>query len=255
LRRRVVAAFAAFALVGGAAQAVLFPEPLHVVREVHDSVSGETVTIHEYCERDTIVTASRGRIVIRDFGRQQLTEIDTGAATFSITSFADVARGSAVLTAARKKVAGLGEPRATRSRRADDGRALEIHEFGGKGITVTVGVDRGTRLSIEAAEALIGAAYPNTRSVVHEAMLRAAAGPRSRTEAASTTVALPVEYELVYEIAGDRVERRSRIVSIDRELAPPSLTAIPPGSQQIESRLTALPRLLQELDGGPQQRK
>lgn len=74
---RVWVAGIAFALASAAMAAdALFPRPLHIVRRVEDPVAGTSATLHEYCAGDQIVTVHGSRVVIADYARQQLLEID-----------------------------------------------------------------------------------------------------------------------------------------------------------------------------------
>ena len=236
---------AAFLVAATTSAAVLFPEPLHIVRESTDPISGVTSTVHEYCSGDRIATVNGPVTVIADYARGEITEIDRGRGTFSITSFENVAR--AAITHGTQWIAkSMGEPRVLGVRRSADGRALESYEFarteGNLQIVVTVGVDRKTILSSAAAEALIGASFPNRRSFVHDAIMKAASG---------RDVALPSEHTISYEFAGEKLVFRSAIRSIDRQLAPAEVLMIPPGSRRVETRLTSVPRAIEELDRLP----
>ncbi len=235
---------AAFLVAATASAAVLFPEPLHIVRESTDPISGITSTVDEYCSGDRIATVSGAVTVIADYARGEVTEIDRGRGTFSITAFEDIAR-AAVSHGAQPVAKSRSEPRTRGIRQAADGRQLESYEFanadGDQQIVVTVGVDRKMHISAAAAEALIGAAFPNRRSFVHDAIMRAS-GP---------DVALPSEHTISYELGGEKLVFRSAITAIDRQLAPEEVLAIPPGSRRVESRLTSVPRATQELDRLP----
>ena len=250
-----VAASGTFAAPAG----VLFPEPLHIVREVEDSISGRTSTIHEYCAGNRIITVNGARTAIADYGRGQLTEIDKSNATFSIASFEDIARISAPLSS-KPTTRSFGDGRSLGTKRTTDGRNVESYEFAdddqNERLRVTVGVDRATTLSTAALEALIGAAFPNRRSVTHDAILRAAApaspGRRVQTTALPDTFALPWEHVVTYDIGPERITHRSTIVLIDRELVPDELISIPPGSRRVEPRTIALPREIESLDRLPQ---
>ena len=234
---------------------VLFPEPLHLRREVHDPISGSVTTIDQYCTGNRIVSVTGGRVAITDYAVEELTEIDRDAATFSITAFRDIARAAGSMPRAASKAA-TAEPRALPSRRAADGRSLEAFEFvrrdDGESLTIEVAVDRQVALSAAALEALIGAAFPNTRGPVHEAVMRAAApssapGRLIQTDSAPS-FALPFEQVITTETAGERLIFRTAIVSVDRELPPADVVTIPPGATRLESRLVAVPRMLREID-------
>lgn len=236
---------AAFAVAATASAAALFPEPLHIVRQSTDPISGITSTVHEYCSGDRIATVNGSLTVIADYARGEVTEIDRGRGTFSITSFEDIAR-AAVSHGPQPVAKSMSEPRTLGLRQSADGRQLESYEFsnaeGYQQVVVTVSVDRKMHISAEAAEALTGAAFPNRRTFVHDAIMRAASGPQ---------VALPSEHAISYEFAGEKLVFRSAIISIDRQLAPEEALMIPPGSRRVETRLTSVPRAMEELDRLP----
>ena len=247
-------------LVAVSAHAALCPEPIHIVREVTESITPSTATIHEYCSGNRIISAIRGRVVLTDFARQEVTEIDRSANTFSITSFSDIARGSGAFAAAAPQATeGVGEPRATGGKRTADGRTIETFTFSRttkeESLAVSVGIDRTITMPPNTVEALIGAAYPNRRGLAHEAMLRAAGRDSSRTETAATSgvqqLALPCEYEIRYSLGEETITSRSTLVLIDRAVAPPELLMIPVGAQRVESRSTAAPRILEQIEGRP----
>lgn len=258
--RSVAPAVIACLFIAGAARAALFPEPIHFVREVHDSISGTTRTLEEYCSGDRIVTIQGSLVAITDYGRGELTEIDRQAGTFSVTSFADLSRAHSPTPLARSST-NAGELRAAGTSLSRDGRSLEVYEVshatGNEHVTISVAVDRALVLTASAVEALIGSAYPNRRGPVHDAMLRAsrAAAVPQHTKSASVDgaamVALPSEYALTYRVLAETVSYRSTITRIDRDLVPAEAAAIPPGSRRVDSRAVILRRLLDELDGRP----
>src|SRR5688500_4646560 len=240
-----------------ASAGVLCPEPLHITRQIHDPIAGVTSTIDEYCHGDRIITVNGAVTVIVDYQLNEITEIDRNQGTFSITPFADVARAvSAERGRPMPKVA--GDLRVLGLKHSGDGRQLETYEFTSTAddqrVVITVGVDRKTALSPAAVEALMGATFPNRRSFVHDAIMRVVVAPsekRREQTSAIADVALPSEHSVAYEVAGERVVFRSTALSIDRQLAPDDLVIIPPGSRRVESRLTAIPRAIEELDHPP----
>ncbi len=70
---------------------VLFPEPLHITREITDPISGSTVTVDEYCHGNRIGAVEGPRTAIVDYERGEITSIDRSRGTFSVTSFEAVA--------------------------------------------------------------------------------------------------------------------------------------------------------------------
>jgi hypothetical protein len=240
-----------------APEVVLFPEPLHIVREIHDPIAGVTYTIDEYCHGDRIITIHGAETVIADFRLDQITEIDRNRGTFSMTPFADVARAtSAQRSPSVAKAA--GEPRPLGMKQSVDGRQLEAYELittaDDEQVVITVGVDRKTALSLAAVEALLGATFPNRRSFTHDAIMWVVVprtGTRREQTSAVADVALPSEYSVTYEVADEKLVYRSTAVAVDRRVVPDELVIIPPGSRRVETRLTAIPRAIEELDHPP----
>ncbi|HEX9982632.1 MAG TPA: hypothetical protein VGF69_05180 [Thermoanaerobaculia bacterium] len=254
---------------------MLFPRPLHLVRQIEDPISRKTSTIHEYCAGNQIITVSGSRVVIADYDRQQLTEIDRQANTYSVTRFEEIAKATPKQATASAKSAdgtangnangapewkstSLGMKSSTANRSV---AAYELtRESAGEKQKLNVGLDPKVMLSRDAIEVLIGAAWPNPRGVHHDAVLNAAGGardgraPRVRTEgdtAGGATYALPVEQSLTIDVAGESLTMRSSIISVTSELPSPDVTAIPPGLELVESRLTRAARELRELDQLP----
>jgi hypothetical protein len=254
------------------AAGVLFPRPLHLVRQIEDPISRKTSTIHEYCAGNQIITVSGSRVVIADYDRQQLTEIDRDANTYSVTRFEEIAKAtpkqaSASAKSATGSVNGAPEWKSTSlgMKASTANRSVEAYEMtresAGEKQKLNVGLDSKVMLSRDAVEVLIGAAWPNPRGVHHDAVLNAAGGgardgraPRVRTEgetAGGATYALPVEQSLTIDVAGESLTMRSSIISVTSELPSPDVTAIPPGLELVESRLTRAARELRELDQLP----
>ncbi|HJQ41169.1 MAG TPA: hypothetical protein VKB93_28865 [Thermoanaerobaculia bacterium] len=207
----------------------LFPQPLHLVRRVEDPFAGKTATLHEYCAGDQVVTVNGAHVVIADYGKQQLIEIDRAAGTYSVTRFEELAK----LNAAPPPAAAL----------TNDNIKLDVK------------VDRTAHLSRAAVEVLIGAAYPNARRAEHEQILRAAAGSErgkglvaNSADAPPNDYALPVEQTLTILEDGERITMRNTILEVRRELPPDDLRLIPPGARLVESRATRLARELRDLD-------
>lgn len=232
---------------------VLFPQPLHLVRRIDDPVSQTTVTLHEYAAGNQLITVNGSRVAIADYDKQQITEIDRAAGTYSITRFDEIATGSAPRRgitgeAAKSKkkwtvTALSGRSRETFELKADDEKKIEV------------GLDRNVSLSRAAVEVLIGAAFPNPRSEAHDAILDAASGraggTRIQSDAAGERFALPREQSVTWEAAGEKVTMRSSVLDLTNDLPPADLLTIPPGAQRVESRTTRLLRELENLDRIP----
>jgi len=253
-----------------AAGNVLFPKSLHLSRQVDDPITGTTVTIDEYCFGNRIVSVAGDRTVIVDYDKQQVTEIDRRAGTYSISRFDEVASAAELAAASSTRsiatdVAKGGPtpdrwqvtPRGVGS--SAYGRSVEQFEFAqpAGGRKVEVGVDRSVQLSVEAIEVLIGAAYPNPRRDEHEPLLRAA-GASEATRAISAnrdaktgepqSYALPVMQATTYSDSGTEVTFRTTVTRIGAEAVPPEMLLIPPAAKQVESKAASLKRQLRDLD-------
>ena len=251
--------------VDAAPARVLFPTSLHLTRQVLDPVTGSTLTFEEYCYGNRVVSVSADKTVITDYDKQEITEIDRRAGTYSISRFDEVATVSAaaqntMTTHEDVDAAGVKRERWTATPRGRSGSAagrsveqFEFTETGQSGRKVEVGIDRSVVLSEEAVEVLIGAAYPNPRREEHEPLLRAA-GVRDSTHAITTnasqeqTYGLPVTQAFTYSDSGSEVTFRITVTRIGAEAPAPESLIIPPAAKRVESRAVALRRQLRELD-------
>lgn len=250
----------------------LFPQPLHLTRSIEDPIAGTSVTVEEYCAGDQVVSAAGDRVTIVDYAKQEMTEIDRAAGTWSVARFDEIARamslgapptGSADTSGIMDVVAERGWiARELPARTSTRGRPLSTFEFtrqdgGDPQVRLEVSIDRGLRLSRPAVEALIGASFPHPRRDEHAAILRAAGGGESRrvqsqTESGSSlTFGLPVEQVLSVEFEGRTLTLRNAVREIRSELPPDALRRIPPGARQVESRAVRIVREAQELDSPP----
>ena len=250
----------------------LFPNNLHLTRQVQDPLSGTAVTIEEYCSGNRMVAVSGDRTVVVDYDKQEITEIDRRAGTYSVSRFSDIAglaAESGGATSRRQSAAATTGP-AARERwkvtpqgvRGAAGRSVEQFEFVDDGELrrkVDVGVDRSVPLTREAVEVLIGAAYPNTPREEHEPVLRAAAARTEGRGLAATdadaaaaedkpTYGLPVTQAFTFSDSGTELTFRSTITRVGAETAPAEALLIPPGAKRVESPASAVRRQLRELD-------
>jgi hypothetical protein len=263
--------------VNAAPPRALFPNNLHLTRQVQDPLSGTAVTIEEYCSGNRMVAVSGDRTVVVDYDKQEITEIDRRAGTYSVSRFSDIAGLAAESGAAsprRQSAAATTNGAAPRERwkvtpqgvRGAAGRSVEQFEFLDEGEIrrkVDVGVDRSVALTREAVEVLIGAAYPNTPRDEHEPVLRAAAA-RSESRVATTgsgasasaaatiddqpTYGLPVTQAFTFSDSGSELTFRSTITRVGAEAVPAEALLIPPGAKRVESPASAVRRQLRELD-------
>jgi hypothetical protein len=274
---------AAMVLVSSALAAaeVLFPQPLHITRRIEDPVSKTTTTVHEYCAGNQIVSVNGDRVTIVDYAKQEMTEIDRAAGTFSISRFDEIAKAMPATTPAaparRGATANAEAPsrkwnaRSLGAKTSPAGRSMEAFELapvaeGADKVRIEVGVDNRVRLSRTAVEALIGASFPNPKRDEHDAILQASSGGRAERRqltatanattgagvatnaAAEPDYALPVEQTLSVQFDGSTLTLRNSIIDVRNELPPDTVRQIPPGARQVESRAVRLVREARELD-------
>ena len=76
------------------ASAPLFPTPLHITRQVHDSISGKTAVLDEYAYGNRLISIRGAQTSIADYEKNELTQIDRNAGTYSITRFDALAKAT-----------------------------------------------------------------------------------------------------------------------------------------------------------------
>lgn len=250
-------AIASFALTATAAE-VLFPLPLHLTRQIHDSIGNSTTVVDQYCYGNRVVAVNGGITTIADYGKGDLTEINRDERTYSVTRFDDVAKaltagGTPAATPAKSewKVRSTGRQQ-LRTNRAADVFEAELEE-GEMTRRTRVAVDRSIGLSRDALDILIGAAYPSNRKaedqvVVDAARSRTNIAPQSANGAAARTYALPVEQVSTFVIDGQEAEYRDVVTRVGEELVSSDLISIPPGAKLVESRLVQRMHAVEMLD-------
>jgi hypothetical protein len=259
---RLFAVVVCLVFAGGLAAAeALFPQPLHITRRLDDPISHSVTTVHEYCAGNQVVTIAGARITIADHARQELTEIDRVAGTYSVTSFADLAAAEAAVSP--KRVAPMAAqadatPERWKIAGNSDAFAITFERSTRTPAKMDVRFDRNTRLSKAAFEVLIGAAFPHQRSDVHDALVEVSrareGGDRkiiSNSLSSDPVYALPVDQTMTFEVAGDVLTVHSTVLDVRSELVPPGTLTIPPGSRLVESHTVRLARELREADGLP----
>jgi len=185
------------------------------------------------------------RVSIADYAAQQLTTIDHEAGTYSVTRFDEIAQAASRLSAPRAESAA---PLKLTS------QGMNGYRIDGGAAKIDVTIDRRISLSRDAVEALLGAAYPNTRRPEHDALLQAAAGGGGRIVAQSAgevQYGLPSEQTITYSMEGTSLTFRTAIVRTDADLVPQELLLIPPGATRVESRITRIGRELQDIESLP----
>jgi hypothetical protein len=241
---------------------------LHLTRIVDDPVSGQTVVVEEYYQANRVISVMGDRTVIADYAKGEVTEIDRAASTYSVTPFLEIARTSPKPVAMPKtaKANGAerwavvpsrsgGASRATATTESFDATPTEASDVR----KLEVSVDHSVRLSRDAFEVIIGAAYPRERGEQADVLVRAARGNNTLRVQATTagatsapataeTYSLPVEQTVTYEVEGHEYVSRNRVTRIGNELPVPALLTIPPGAQQVELRRIQTEKALQELE-------
>lgn len=251
---------------------VLFPQNLHLTRQIDDPITGKAITIEEYCYGNRVVSISGDKTVIADYDKQEITEIDRGAGTYSVSRFDEVASAVAIAApandrafssqstdAAPKRASWQPTPRGVRS--SAYGRSVEQFEFAeaDHGRRVEVGIDRSVELSEEALEVIIGAAYPNPRREEHDPLMQAAGvvadvkrgSLTANATAEEPTFGLPVTQAFTYSDSGSELTFRTTVTRIGAEAAPAELLVVPPAAKRVESRAATVRRELHDLDQLP----
>ena len=264
-RLTAVAISFVFAFTATAAD-VLFPQPLRLTRTIEDPVSRTTTTVQEYAVGNQFVTVNGDRVAIVDYDRQELTEIDRAAGTYSVARFDEIANAQAAIAPAPRRTGTMSAaapqwttvPLGVRSARGRsvDGFELRLERSAGERVRIELGVDRTLRVSRAALEALIGASFPNVRQPEHDAIIGASsarAGDRRilANAASESEYALPIEQVVTYEFEGEALTMRNTVIDVRTELPPDGVRTIPPGAKQVESRVVRLARELRELDQLP----
>jgi hypothetical protein len=244
-----------------AASEVLFPEPLHLTREVTDPISGTTVQLEEYCYASRVISIRDGKTSIADYEKGELTEIDRTKGTFSVTSFDALARALADQgPVSAKKSDRRRDPELTdlgvRAVGNRGGRAFEARiDNPGASQKIEVVVDQQMKLSRAAVEVLVGAAFPLRRTQENEIVLAVSGRDRAAARVGSGSAvrdhALPLEQVTTWNLEGETLRVTNRIIRIGNELPPPELIAIPPGAAEVESEIVLRSKMLEELDRLP----
>lgn len=258
MRHRLVSASLLGALAFSAAAAdVLFPSPIHLTRQVHDSIGGTTAVVEQYCYGNRVVSVNGSITTIADYGKGELTEINREDGTYSVTRFDDVAKalrvGSPAADAATKgewRVRGTGLNQ-LRTNLASDAVEAEL-EDGNISRRTRVAVDRSISLSRDALDVLIGAAYPNSRkaedTVVVEAARARGGNVATNSAAGARSYALPVEQHHTFVIDGERAEMRDVVTRVGEELVPSDLVAVPPDAKLVQSRLLQRMHAIEQIE-------
>jgi len=227
------------ALAVTASADVLFPTPIHLTRQAHDSIGGKTVTVEQYCYGDRVVSVKGAQTSIADYGKGELTEIDREENTYSVTRFEDVAKA---LRVGAPPAADSAKAAKAEWKLASSGLEAELDDGTTKRNT-RVALDRKVSLSKDALDVLIGAAYPNNRKAEDEVVLQMAKAAQGQS-----AYALPVEQQTTFTIGDAHAEIRDVVLRVGDEIAPPDVIAIPPDAKLVESSLLRRMHAIEELE-------
>jgi len=231
----------------------LFPKAFHVVREVDDSLTGHVVRIDEYYSGDRVITINGAKTAIADYAKQELTDIDRGKATYSVASFAQLASAMP----ARRAMSASTDTRPVIERKGSDrraGRNVEIvtADDPAASLHVEVAVDESASLSKDAFDVIAGGAFPKSGGPAVDLVRGAAAMKHGRAASNATasgeSYGLPVEQTLRWQVQGASVVVTTRIVTVDEQLPPADLIAIPAGARRIEAKAVEAKRIAADSD-------
>lgn len=236
-----------------AAEEALFPDPLHLTRRITDPFSEQPVMVEEFCQGSRIVSVVGPVTAIADYAAGTLTRIDRDARTFSVTSFAELARSRSagkvkqpvvsqqpwkVSSSGRGDVGGRATERVVLERRVDGGR----HEL-------EIAADPLVLISRTAAEALLGFSFPATpradeAELIFGALSKGGGGSRSSPQA----IGLPLAQIERFWSEGQELESRNEVLRAGSELIDPRLLEVPAGSVRVELEQLDVWRKLEEVD-------
>ncbi|HXI13363.1 MAG TPA: hypothetical protein VNM92_12085 [Thermoanaerobaculia bacterium] len=242
------------------AETSLFPEPLHLTRIVASAIDGSSQTIEEFYSGSQVVSVSGSKVTVADYTKRELITIDRAARTFSVTTFETIASQSnrCGVSPCPESVTVAHAPPASRpSHRLLPGNRerYELME-GGPDERLVVTVDRGTLISRDAFDVIVGAAYPNSRSHETDRMAMLAARDGSSTKLRSQSVdstgyGLPVEQTTTMQTPSGEVTVGSVVTRVGHETVPQELITIPADFGRVESPGANRKRQLEELDSLP----
>ena len=243
------AGLAAFHIAGSlaAAEAPLFPTPLHLVRRVEDPIANTAVEVDEYCIGNKIITVRGAKTAVVDYEKQEILEIDRAASTYSVASFADVAQAKSIADRPnRDRQIQSDSAREWRTtafgvRSSLTGRSADSFEIASNNIRIEVAVDRQIVLTRAALDAISGASYPNRATPEQEAIAKASVRANG--------FGLPLDQTTTIDVdAKTHLTTRNAIVRVGSELPPPELLAIPAGATLVDSRAAKMVKQLRELE-------
>ncbi len=255
-------AVCAFALMGQTERKAIFSEPLHLVKEIEDPLSGVTMTVDEYFVGNRTIAINGDRVAISDYGEGTITEIDHAAGTYSIATFEAIAEARQLMRVnTSRRLAAESLPRHEMvAPRKVAGRVAETFRTTfeeGELRRVEVSFDPQIELSREAIDVITGAAWPNEpgRASLAAAEMARKSDGSIRTSSAGSSAAsryrLPLAETLEFELDGERLELVTRTVRVDRDLPPSEQITIPADARKVEAHLIRIQKMSEELDRLP----
>ncbi|HEU5163022.1 MAG TPA: hypothetical protein VFV54_07750 [Thermoanaerobaculia bacterium] len=245
----------------------LFPEPLHLTREIQDPITERTTVVEEYFFGDRAVSTAGAVTVIVDYSKGETIRIDRGNGTWSVATLDDLAR-AARGSGARANAGGdagwtiaAGGTDRRGSRNVSVYRATPSSTAGGPRVEIEIAIDHAVELTRAGAEVIAGAAWPNERSSEANAILRAAEGEgvvaRSAAGAATSAdrIGLPLDVTMRWRDGDEDLRFVNRVIRVGSERPPPEALAIARGSRRVDDPRVATAALLDALDrpGAPRE--
>ena len=246
--------------LGASGAEPLFPEPLHLTREIHDPITGRTTIVEEYFSGDRAISIAGAVTAIVDYSKGESIRIDRGNGTWSVATLDALARASRRKGA--KSIAATGEAWSVRAagsaRRGANNvslyRAAQPAAASGPRVEIEIAIDHAVALTRAGAEVIAGAAWPNERSPEAAAILRAAEGEGTVGQSAAGAIAasdrlgLPLEVTIVWRDGGEELRFVNRVIRAGTERPPPEALDIAPGSRLVDDPRVAAAVLLDSLD-------
>ncbi len=235
-----------------AADAPLFPQPLHLVRRVEDPIANRTSEVDEFCVANEIITIDGFKTVVVSYDREEVLEIDRAASTYSVARFEEIAAVNALTRPPAQKSTTRATTTALGVSTSLAGRSADAFSIVADEVTIDLRVDRVISVSRKAFDALTGANDPNENDARHDAIARAAMRPSISSAVAEASYGLPLELSITFDAGrGTHLTIRNAIVRMDSESPPAELLSIPAGSKLVPSRAAKLRKSLEDLKDPP----
>ncbi len=249
----VLALFAILASTSSASADVLFPEPLHLTREISDPIAGTSVVVEEYCHGNRIAAVHGARTTVVDYERGEITTIDRSRGTYSIESFEARAKTLPEQSAKLRTPWSVTpvSPGTTEGGRVTD-RFLATRDGDREIVQIELALDRQVRLTEAGLEALLGSSWPSPSApaleIIDAVLGTGSVQAKSNMTGNSVRRPLPIEQRTTYAAGGESLVFSNRVVRVGSELVPSDLVAIPAGARRVEDVGSMRAQMLRELD-------